>query len=443
MELILRFLTQFKKSLPQSGFIRNVTILAGGTAIGQALIVLTLPIVTRLYSPNDLGMFGLFTAFTGVVSVGSSLLYEAAIVSAKEELEAAYLVFISTLLTLLTTPLAILSLYILIIHELLGFQNLPSITVFGAGITISLTSLFKVLRYWFIRENNFSLVSQSTILQNGTRSVAQLLFGALALGWLGLFLGDVFGKSIGIARMLKKSLRRLTQKVLPLSYTSLRVALLNQKQFPLYAFPSSVIDVLAANLSIPLLTDLYGIEAAGYYVLSFRVMSLPLGLVGKSFADAFHSKIADYAHKDPLAVKSFFFQTARILTLIGLPPAILLAFVAPNLFSLVFGVDWREAGILTSIMIPWALAQFIVSPLSRLVFVLNGQKFKLLYDISALFVLLFALYGGSALQAPLNVTVGVLSGFNTLTYGLYFFILLYLIQRNIQNPMQSKPFQSE
>lgn len=443
MRFSLEIIKRLKELLPQGKFIRNVTILAGGTAIGQALVVFTLPIVTRLYNPNDLGMFGLFTAYTGVVSVGSSLLYEAAIVSAREEVEAAYLVLISTLLTLLTTPFAILCLYSLITYDLLGFQNLPSITVLWAGISIALSAFFKILRYWFIRQSDFSLVSQSVILQNGTRSMTQLFFGSLNWGWPGLLLGDILGKSAGIARMLTKSLRGLTRRILPLNYTSLKFVLLNQRQFPLYAFPSSVIDVLAANLSIPLLTDLYGIEAAGYYVLSFRVMSLPIGLVGKSFADAFHSKVADYANKEPLAVKGFFFQTARILTLLGLPPAIVLAFIAPSFFGWIFGADWREAGILTSIMIPWALAQFIVSPLSRLVFVLNGQKFKLLYDVSALCVLLLSLYGGATLDAPLNVTVGVLSGFNTLTYGLYFLILLYLVNKNMQNPVQSKPFQSE
>jgi hypothetical protein len=43
-------LTRIKALLRRSSFARNVVVLAGGTAVVQAIVVLALPILTRLYN---------------------------------------------------------------------------------------------------------------------------------------------------------------------------------------------------------------------------------------------------------------------------------------------------------------------------------------------------------------------------------------------------------
>jgi hypothetical protein len=73
----------------RSGFLGNVAVLAGGTALGQAINVLASPILTRLYRPEEVGLLGLYTAFIGIASVGAALRYETAIVSARSAREAA------------------------------------------------------------------------------------------------------------------------------------------------------------------------------------------------------------------------------------------------------------------------------------------------------------------------------------------------------------------
>jgi len=69
------------RRLAQSRFFRGVVAIAGGTAIAQAVGVLLSPIITRLYTPEAMGLWGLFVSFLGVASVVSTLRYEVAIVA--------------------------------------------------------------------------------------------------------------------------------------------------------------------------------------------------------------------------------------------------------------------------------------------------------------------------------------------------------------------------
>ena len=53
--------------MPEGSYWKNVTKLAGGTAIGQAVAILAAPVLTRLYSPDDFGVFANCLSGPGVL----------------------------------------------------------------------------------------------------------------------------------------------------------------------------------------------------------------------------------------------------------------------------------------------------------------------------------------------------------------------------------------
>jgi len=423
-------ISQLKSFWKGSQFIQSVAVLAGGTALGQGVVVLSLPLITRLYTPEALGKLGIFTAFVSVVSVASSFLYEAAIVSAKNEQEAANLSILSIIIAIFTTPVALIIYFLLIKFNWLGFSILPVSSLLLTSLGILLTAIFKVLRYWLIRRSNFTLISQITIFQNIAKALSQVTFGFFKLDWLGLLIGELIGRGLGLGQMLRQSWQELIYLVTPFKFKNLTDVATQHLHFPLYALPSSLIDILAMSLSVPLVTQFYGSQSAGYFFLAQRVISLPLALIGSSVADSFHSQVSAYNISEPLKVKKFFLKTAKTLALIGLFPTLILIIFGTQLFTLIFGQTWSSAGLLASIMSFWAWAGLVVSPISRIVFVLGGQKSKLLYDIFALLVLILSLYGGFKLNLSLTTSITLLSGFNVLAYGLYFLILLQIVNKS-------------
>ena len=77
--------------LPRSTFGKGVASLTSGTVIGQLLLLAASPVVTRLYSAEDFGVFGVFVSFVSILSVVSSLRYQIAIPIPEDDRQASNL----------------------------------------------------------------------------------------------------------------------------------------------------------------------------------------------------------------------------------------------------------------------------------------------------------------------------------------------------------------
>ena len=62
--------------LPKGRLIRAVALLVTGSAFGQLLVLVASPLLTRLYSPDDFGVLGVFSALLGLFGTAVCLRYE-------------------------------------------------------------------------------------------------------------------------------------------------------------------------------------------------------------------------------------------------------------------------------------------------------------------------------------------------------------------------------
>jgi len=410
-------------------FARNVAVLSGGTALAQGLNALLAPALTRLYPPENLGQFALFTSFLNVALVGVSLKYELAVLAVRTQRKAAKLALAAFLFAVPMSVLGAAVLFFLIHSSILGFNALPAYasplmvfaSVFGAA--------FLVFRCWFVRQEQFNLVSQATVVQSGVRSVCQVAMGSLGLEVGGLLAGEVIGRCAGMSRMFREAWPTIRSWVFPIDRESFCEVLRENWRFPILSFPSSVVDSLAANICIPLIVFYYGAEAGGYFALVHRVLLVPLVLVSASVADAFHGRLALYARDVPDRVIQLFRNTSAWLVGLGVIPATLLFSFGEPLFRMVFGSRWAMAGKFAAVVAPLFLAQFIVSPLSRLVFVLGGQCFKLIYDVLALASMVGVFLYSARHHLSLLQAITLLSVTGTLTYVIYYLVLIHITRQ--------------
>lgn len=73
------------KFKPKSEFSRNVLTLMTGTTITQAIPIAISPILTRIYTPEDFGIFALYMSVVSIVSVVATGCYELAIMLPKKD----------------------------------------------------------------------------------------------------------------------------------------------------------------------------------------------------------------------------------------------------------------------------------------------------------------------------------------------------------------------
>src|SRR5690606_9512079 len=101
--------TVIRRILPRSKYARNVATLISGSAVAQAIPVAISPILTRIYTPEE---FGIFATYLGIAAIASVLVtgrYELAIMLPERDEDAIQVAALSLLLTF------VVSLFLLVV----------------------------------------------------------------------------------------------------------------------------------------------------------------------------------------------------------------------------------------------------------------------------------------------------------------------------------------
>ena len=77
----LKIMTQ----LNNNASLKHIAMIAGGTTLAQGINILSTPILSRIYSPEDFGVTAVFISMVSILSVISALRYDLAIPLPKTE----------------------------------------------------------------------------------------------------------------------------------------------------------------------------------------------------------------------------------------------------------------------------------------------------------------------------------------------------------------------
>ncbi|RTL19217.1 MAG: lipopolysaccharide biosynthesis protein [Rhodocyclaceae bacterium] len=389
---------------PKSAFARGVGVLVGGTAAAQLLAVLAAPLLTRLYSPEDFGLLAVYASLLGLTAVIASLRYELAIPLPEHDAEAANVAVLSLLLVGVNTLLAgILTVFLREpISNALGVPQLaPYLWLLPLGVLAG--GVYNVFNYWAVRTKRFSTIAGTRIAQSLTTLFIQLT--AFKLGGIALLFGQVAGQSAGTVRLGRTALA--SGGFSAVSWVGIKQVARRYQRFPIYSTWEGLANTAGLQLPPLLFAMLFGTAAAGLYSLANRVLSLPLSLIGNAIGQVFFSRAAEARRNGQLG--PLVAQLHAKLAHIGLPPAVLIMLVGADLFALVFGPEWRQAGEFAQWMAPWLYLVFVSSPLSTLFAIVEEQKQGLAFQIILLAARLLAISVGAWI-GDLSIAVMLFTG---------------------------------
>jgi O-antigen/teichoic acid export membrane protein len=418
-------------SSPRSGprMSAALRLLVSGSVIGQGLAILSVPLITRLFTPAEVGVFAAAWSLATLLSVTSNLRYEMVIPSAVDERSAAMLLLLCGCLAVPMAAVGAVSAAAAIQADLLGFGALPPWSAVPIGSVAAVIGLGSAVRFWMIRHEEYAAISAMMVRQGLVRLLLTILGGLAAMGWAGLLAGEVGGRVAGAWTPWRRAMRSL-HGTAPATITKeiSRLARLYRRA-PTILLPSTLIDTLAAVLLVPLALHFFGAKEAGMLMIVQRMLSVPSALVGASVGDALHGIAAEDARTAPERLRSLFGRTTSRLALLGVATIGPLAVVAPMAFGLVLGTEWADAGWLATVVAPWAFAGLVVSPVSRLLVVLRRESWKLYYDVSALALLVIGMLVGVRADLSFGTAMAVVSVLQVGAYGVYLIVLTVAIRR--------------
>jgi O-antigen/teichoic acid export membrane protein len=390
-------------------FARNTAILTLGTAFAQALTILAMPVLSRLYTPADFGLLAIFVAVSSIVATSITLRYETAIILPKQEQEAKLLVVLSALLVFVGFIIFLVMAFImpLSIKKYLGIEILDDWIILAIFLGVA-TSLIAIGTCWY---NRGKLYKKIAILRVAQSSVS--VFIAVVLGIWGFATGMMIALLISfafIALYLIWSMKYLCSRD---SSLDLMEVAKKHSAAPKYLLPTSFLDVATLHLPIFLITAWFSTEAAGQFSMAWKILALPSALVGGAIGQVFHQKFS-VLWPDATACKKLLTKTWTTLAVIGVIPMLLVVFFGVEIFSFFLGNAWAKAGSIASIIAPMLFLMLISSPTSGTYIVLGMQKKSLFFGISVL------------IYRPVCIYMGFL--YQNLAYGLIALVIAEVLQ---------------
>ncbi|MCL2590288.1 MAG: oligosaccharide flippase family protein [Betaproteobacteria bacterium] len=366
--------------LPQNSFVRKVGVLAGGTTAAQAIAVLALPLLTRVYAPSDFGVLAIYTAIVSIVATIACLRLEIAIPLPEKDQDAANLLMLALLSAAAFGVMALLLAMTMpgAIAKLVGAPALEPylwLVPFGIWTMASYTAI----QYWATRKHQFSAIARSRLTQVVGGTGTQLLCGVGSVGPIGLLFGQMINNSAGIWNLARLAWGNDRCALKAVNRHDLKRQFTIHNRFPKYSTLESLANVAGHQVPILLIAAHAGSKESGFLILAMQIISAPMGLLGASIAQVFLAHASEHLKRGDLP--QFTAHNVAGLAKVGILPLVLVGMVAPTLFPLVFGADWGRAGELLAWMTPWYIMQFITSPVSMVLHVKNQQKTAMMLQL--------------------------------------------------------------
>lgn len=413
------------KFKPKSDFKKNIITLMSGSAIAQAIPILISPILTRVYTPEEFGIFALYMAF---ISIGASIVtakYETAILLPKKEENAKYLVYISSIFALFFS-LVFLIVYVVFEKQFNNFFKVTNYVFYFVPFGIFLFAIYAILLQWANRKKEYNNMNKNRLIQSSSISIFQVLLGFFNKISFGLILSDVIGRIIAVLLILKRALNQI--KLTTFSLKKALSLIKRYKKFPKYEMPATVFNITSYELVYIIIPIYFSSITAGLYFLVFRVLMTPIGFIGTAITEVFKNRAIEDLQKYN-SCREIYKKIFLLLFLIGIFPLLIVSIWGQIIFSFVFGTEWKEAGFYAQILAPLALLRLISSPLSYLFIIREKLELDLIIQfIFFVFVIISLLIG--CFYQDIFLLVSMLSISGCIFYTIQIFISYRLSNGN-------------
>ncbi|MBN8978398.1 MAG: oligosaccharide flippase family protein [Rhizobiales bacterium] len=421
-------------------FLANARTMLGGFVFAQIISIAAMPLLTRIYSPSEFGLFATFSGLMVSLLVISSLRYEFAIPLSQSSISARSLLILALLINVAISFLALV-LILVLRHAISDYLSEPALAnlLLLLPVVILGGGSYKALNYWAIRGSEFGLIAQTRIVQSLSNVGVQIATGFAGWGAYGLVLGQFFGLAAGTVQ-LARSARLRGQDFSDIALRRRMRGVARQHiRFPKFDVPASLVDVVSVQLPNILLAGLFTTSIAGFYLLAERVLSAPMSLVGQTIGQVLYAQSRDGARVGTLRRSAV--RIVLVLAGLSIVPAIALFMIGETLFVVIFGEAWRQAGTFASWLIIGLCVQFIYSAISVTLMATEGQRLNLFIHSGMLVAKAIALTSGWLLGDPL-VAIMAFSAVNFFGYLLAIFVVIGHVERYSASSNRNFPIQS-
>ena len=361
----------FIKNIKTNTFIKSVSVLMTGTVLAQALTYLITPVLTRIYSTEEMGELGVYLRIVGFVAALATMRYELTLPLPKRDKHAFLLYRLSLKIAFFIILACTLTAILYLVTK--SFELYESLFLLFCFLSVIFVVFINTGTNWAIRVKNFKRISNSRISNSLFSNAFRWIFGVMSFGSLGLIAATLIGYVVSSFSFIKEFFKINANKKKQISNKQTYVLAKEYKDFPLINLPHVLVDLGRDLLVAGLIILFFSKSVFGSYSHSYAILRIPLVIVGASIGQVLFSTCSEYLNKGK-EIQSILKKT--LITLVGLSfiPFLFIFLYGEDLFAFVFSAEWAESGYYSEIMSIWLFGNFLASSISTIPLIIGRQK---------------------------------------------------------------------
>ena len=367
----------------KSRFRKNIISIATGSLASQIVLILAMPLLTRLYKPEEFGILALFTSAYAIFVGLITLKYDLSIILPQSKDKAVQL----TVLTLVLSFLFSLIIFLLIVISYFAFNRPENGYFLLLPLSIFLGAAYTCGQQWSARATEYSRYAKSQVINSVVNVVVCVLLAVFVKNIMGsLVLGYIAGLIAGLFVIVNSFVKlKKTHGLYNLHFSKLIDIAIEYKRFPIFVLPSMLLISLGVNATPFVFQAIFSLTSLGHYSLANRFLVGPSGIISGAVGEAFRAEFVD-RQRCGFEISGLYKHTLIKMLFVACPLFIIIFIFAPSLFSVLLGESYRDTGLLARYLCLGVFSQFISNPFLYVFVATNHVKLGL-YIQSALTII--------------------------------------------------------
>lgn len=412
---------------------KNILRLISGEGIGRAIGFMAAPVITRLYSPYDFGIFAVFSSICALCYPFCTLKYTVAIPLHPNERIG--INSLAACLCMLIANTLILSIVLASAHSrILSFFSSENIDAFWYFIPLAffLHGISEVLSYYSTRCRDFSTIAKVTVAQKASGALIKIILGLFRFNVIGLLIGNIMAESGGLTLYIRTCWKRLKDSARHVTPGKIRFIFKRYMDLPLYRLPSQILQNASGSIFMLYFAWHFGTGTTGRISLAMAMLSVPVSFACTSVGKAFYGEIASFGRKNSRQISDLTVRIMKKLLIVSVVPFMLIVCFGPWIFQIFFGSEWMQSGVFARYLCFCLIFRFVYSPISDGIFnVFEQQRLVLWLEVSRIVIIALTLCVSYLHNLSALSTVAVYSLALTVQYILSITLVFYVLRKSV------------
>ncbi|MDF1487355.1 lipopolysaccharide biosynthesis protein [Tessaracoccus caeni] len=399
--------------------------------MGQLVVLLTTPLLSRIYSPDDYATLAMYTSLLLMVSLLGTFNVEMGIPAAKTE-EDAWRAYSASWVLLGVSTVVLLGVTLVGGSPILRWLDMEAMLPYQWLVPVGffLVGVLSIWTHWAYRRRDFGSIARLKVTRPLTQVALSLALGLASIRPLGLILARMIGQGGGLlslARMRPKAEGDGATSSILLPWDQLKATLWAHRRFMTFTTVRRYLGDLTSALPVLLLTALYAPGLVGAYGFTIGVIQAPLNVVSDAIAGVYFSDAARLKDKDPAYLRR---RARHLLLVLGAGAVVVclaLLLLGEPVFSLIFGERWSYAGSISAAVALGVCSRFVFKPVSNILDLLEAQAAALVLAVLRIGLICVTILGVSLFQWGPEAAIWALGGAMMVGYALQFLLADHLL----------------